>query len=293
MLKPFLNGKEDLFKCWMYDMYSNFRNLLRFRRQTAVLRGKLIQEYVNSSKFTVMDENCPLFSYFINVKENVISLQKRGYFTEKEIKSVYGIHSSNIVKRVFQYNLRLRSSVISTVNSIINPYESILKYAGRRIQAPPFKTYSNLVSTHIRFGKGGADFEDSNQFLREDSIKDFIKCVKSQLHKDDLIFVASDSKKAKEAFIKVFGKRVIVSRDSSMHSAVKAMAKEIKYHNNSQYQPVIDAMADIIVASMSTRFVGTSASTFSAMCVMLGATSAKYNDKQSHSCHSSGLYLPF
>lgn len=274
-------------------MYTGFRHLPKFRRQTAILRGQLIQQYVNSSKFTIMDENCPLFSYFLYMKENVVTLQKRGYFTEQETSSAYRIRSSDVVKRVFQYNLRLRSSVISTVNSIISPYRSRLRYAGRRIQVPPFKTYSNLVSTHIRFGKGGADFEDSNQFLREDSIKDFINCVKSQLHEDDFIFVASDSKKAKEAFIKEFGKRVIVSRDSSMHSAVKAMAKEIKNQDDLQYQPVIDAMADIIVASMSTRFVGTSASTFSAMCVMLGATTAKYNDKNSHSCHTSGLYLPY
>lgn len=269
----------------MYDIYTGFRYLHKFRERTTSLKQKSIHQYVNTSKLTVIDENCPLFSYFLQLEENRNLLYKRGYFSKSEANSHSHILVPLLVKRVFQYNLHFQQSVIDSVNSILKPYEDQLIRADplpSDISVPPFRRYKNLVTAHVRFGSGGADFADSNQFLKEDALTHFENCLSPNIRPNDLFFVASDSSKAKREFAKRYGKQFIHSREVSQHSA-----------EASDHQVLIDVISDIIIASMGIRFVGTSASTFSAMCVLLGkADIVKYVGKLSSQCVQSSIYLP-
>lgn len=276
----------------MYDIYTGFRHLIDFRRQTFSLKNQLITKYVNSTKLTVINENCPLFSYFLEKEENLILLQQRGYLSEKECKIPRKQLVSLLVERVFEYNLHVQKSVIDSVNSILKPYESQLSVSQSRISNPPFRKIQNLVSVHIRYGSGGADFTDTNAFLKENSTRVFIDCISPQIKPNDFIFVASDSTQAKNDFIKRFGNRVITSQEKLEHSGVikKGKKKNIIVEANSQ--SLLNALTDIIIASMASRFVGTQASTFSAMCSMLGLPETKYVGKYNGNCVTGSLYLP-
>lgn len=263
-----------------------------FRRQTFSLQNKLITNYVDSTKLTVVNENCPLFSYFLKNEDNLVLLQQRGYLSKKECKLPHKALVSLLVERVFQYNLHVQESVVDSVNSILRPYESQLRVYHGKISNPPFRKIRNLVSVHIRYGSGGADFADTNAFLKANSTELFIECILPHIKPDDFIFVASDSTQAKNDFIKRFGNRVITSQEKLEHSGVIKKGKKKNVIVEANSQSLLNALTDIIIASMASRFVGTQASTFSAMCYMLGLPETKYVGKYHGSCIRGSLYLP-
>ena len=217
-------------------------------------------------------------------------LKQRGYFAEGEIDETKFIRPDHLVRKVFQYNIHLKQVVIDSVNAVLAPYEAKLQREAPLIPIPPFRKYKNLYTLHIRHGKGEADFQDSMAFLRPNSTSLIMECILERLKEDDLIFVASDSTKTKEIIRKHFGDRVITLNSTLKHSSLEEMEQ---FSKKDQRLPIVNALTDMMIASMGNRFLGTHTSTLSTMAVMLGKPKEKYIGRIRDECFVSHLYLPY
>lgn len=117
-----------------------------------------------------------------------------------------------------------------------------------------------VIAMHLRCGAPMADFRDQANFLNRRDILSFQRCVKEELelyHNHSMLFVASDSSKAKR-MIELLNTDIPVwyDKERPRHTMTRKTRSMKTNH-------LISSFTDMIMLSKADLLVGTARSTFS------------------------------
>ena len=249
------------------------------------------EAYSKGKKFIIMHGNCPLFKYWLSNEEKCKKIQSMGYLSS----SADCAHPSDklfseFVLTFFRRHFRFRETFVKSVNDVLAPVRASLEMDHGETFLPPFRKVKNLVSIHARFGGRLSDFSDAFQFLDNKAALRFYSCIRNNIT-GKIVFMASDSSKAKRKLKKLLNGTYFDSNHRATHSGVEWYRRE-----HTSGEEICDAtyyaFIDVIISAMASQFVGTEASTFSSFIEMLGQMDARYLYKGVKQCHRAKLYLP-
>ena len=278
--------------CFTFSHYSygNSSGRLHFLQRKQAITEKPFLWYSKGKRLATLKGNCPLFKYWLSNEEKCRKIQSMGYLSSST-DCAYPSDEliSEFVLTFFHRHFRFRDAFVNSVNEVLAPLKTSLEIDYEKPFLRPFYKFKNLVSMHARFGGRICDFGEKRQFLDYNATLRFYSCA-TRNNTENFVYVASDSSKEKEKLKKLL--------DGKYFDFNRQIGHSDRYHHQKNQTDIevsaatYNAFIDMMISAMASQFVGTEASTFSAMIALLGQMDTLYLFKDYKPCHRHELYFP-